>query len=1015
MRNFTWLLKAAMENLHVHDFPTTIRRINALTISPASILLAVISLALAPSARCNTTILSSPHDARQYAAFELPNRLKVLVIEDPKTDKSAAALDIFVGSNANPASRPGLAHFLEHMLFLGTRKYPEPDAFQAFITKHAGEQNAYTSFAHTNYFFDVDNNHLREALDRFGQFFIAPTFAKAYVDRERSAVDAEFHAKKKNDAWRKMETIKQVMNPRHPFSRFTIGNLATLSDKADTEGNRIQEDLIAFYRRYYSANLMALVVIGKEPIDVLTRWIREIFSAIPNFQAKPSRITEPMFTPEQLPTRVTLKPVQEQRRLELLFPVPALKPHYKTKPLRYISHIIGHEGKGSLLSLLKEQGWAEALSAGARHDHTDSATFGVSITLTKKGIGKIDEITALVFQAIRLMEERGVHEWLFQELSQLANIDFLFQQKSPSTDYASHLANALHQYPTLDILRGPFAMDHYDEALLRQYLGTLTPNNVLILVLDPDTEKTTAETTADIPWSEVPWFGAQYRQEQIDPDLSQTWRKSPIDTRIVIPSPNIFIPRDLSLKSVTNPGRPFVISHSGYGPKDRPTRIIHTPGLSVWFRQDTTYGMPRADFYFSIRSPIANDTPTHSVMTALFVALVRDQLTEFSYPASLAGLDYDLYPHIRGLSVRISGYHDKQKLLLTRIVETLSRPKFQPERFRIAKQELTRKLRNIRKQMPYRQAVLELRTILLQPHFPPSARIEALESVTLSDLRTFVPEFLQRISLVALSHGNLQEADALDMIVPLKEHLIRNAIPTKVSRGQVIELAKGNSHIRTIALDHNDAVAMVYFQGQQRGFRELAEMALLGQILKAPFFHRLRTEQELGYVVLAKAFPIIEAPGLLFLVQSPNTHPADLTNHIRQFLTAGSDTLAGMSETEFIHHKTALITRTLALEENLKVRSNRYWQEIEMQLDTFDSREQTADAARTITLAEIRHIYRTRIQGNNKRQLIIHAVGNGHRQPSSENNRIPEDMIPVIIQDPTLFKQKQNVFSEKNN
>ena len=68
----------------------------------------------------------SPTDSRDYLAFTLDNGLGVLVVSDPFADKAAAALDVNVGSGSNPEGREGLAHFLEHMLFLGTERYPLP-------------------------------------------------------------------------------------------------------------------------------------------------------------------------------------------------------------------------------------------------------------------------------------------------------------------------------------------------------------------------------------------------------------------------------------------------------------------------------------------------------------------------------------------------------------------------------------------------------------------------------------------------------------------------------------------------------------------------------------------------------------------------------------------------------------------------------------------------------------------------------------------------------------------------
>ena len=100
-------------------------------------------------------VISSPSDDRQYGARELSNGLKVLLISDLNTDKSADALDVRVGSGDDPENRDGLAHFLEHMLFLGTERYPEAGEYQAFIQQHGGSDNAYTMPDHTNYYFDI--------------------------------------------------------------------------------------------------------------------------------------------------------------------------------------------------------------------------------------------------------------------------------------------------------------------------------------------------------------------------------------------------------------------------------------------------------------------------------------------------------------------------------------------------------------------------------------------------------------------------------------------------------------------------------------------------------------------------------------------------------------------------------------------------------------------------------------------------------------------------------------------
>jgi len=183
--------------------------------------------------RQSSEIVTSPNDQREYRHIRLDNQLDVLLISDPSTDKAAASLDVYIGSYQNPADRAGLVHFLEHMLFLGTEKYPDPGEYQRFISEHGGSHNAGTGLENTNYFFDIDAAYLESALDRFAPFFSSPNFDAKYVDRERNAVESEYRLKIKDDGRRMMDVLQEQINPQHPLSKFTVGNLDTLADWED--------------------------------------------------------------------------------------------------------------------------------------------------------------------------------------------------------------------------------------------------------------------------------------------------------------------------------------------------------------------------------------------------------------------------------------------------------------------------------------------------------------------------------------------------------------------------------------------------------------------------------------------------------------------------------------------------------------------------------------------------------------------------------------------------------------
>ena len=90
-------------------------------------------------------LIKSQNDKRKYRYVTLSNQLTVVLIEDEETEKSSACLDVGVGSMSNPKDIPGLAHFLEHMLFLGTEKYPIENAYSQYLNAHGGSSNAYTA------------------------------------------------------------------------------------------------------------------------------------------------------------------------------------------------------------------------------------------------------------------------------------------------------------------------------------------------------------------------------------------------------------------------------------------------------------------------------------------------------------------------------------------------------------------------------------------------------------------------------------------------------------------------------------------------------------------------------------------------------------------------------------------------------------------------------------------------------------------------------------------------------
>ena len=235
------------------------------------------SLLLPNSTSHNSIPLNSfPSDHRQYRLLNLANGLRVLLIENNKAHVAQAMLSVEAGSFDEPDEFPGLAHFLEHMVFQGCAKYPEDNEYKMFITNHGGSIDACTKEEETYFSFSIEHQYFEEALDRLAGFFINPFLNAEYAEREVQAVHMEFTGNLDKDGFRVLHICKNLVNREHPEHRFNWGNIDTLKDV-----EKVLPALRAFHQKYYTADRMILVLDSKNPLQDLERLAVQYFLPVP--------------------------------------------------------------------------------------------------------------------------------------------------------------------------------------------------------------------------------------------------------------------------------------------------------------------------------------------------------------------------------------------------------------------------------------------------------------------------------------------------------------------------------------------------------------------------------------------------------------------------------------------------------------------------------------------------------------------------------------------------------------
>jgi insulysin len=868
-------------------------------------------------------VIKSDQDVREYRYLTLPNKLRVLLISDPSAEKAAAALNVNVGHNQNPQERPGLAHFLEHMLFLGTEKYPLAGEYQAFISQHGGRLNAYTAAENTNYFFEIDSAQLESALDRFAQFFIAPLLDATYIERERNAVHAEYRARIKDDTRRALDVYRELMNPDHPSAGFSVGTLDTLADGVDQS---LREELINFYNAHYSANLMTLTVLGRESLSELQNWVAPRFGLVANRDVAVAKSYPALFPDKFLPASVTIQPEKELRQLTFLFPIPNDDAHYRKKPFGYIAHMLGHEGEGSVLSLLKQLGWAENLSAGVGLKSRHDGFFYITVDLTEKGVRAKDQIPIVVLHMIQQLELRGIKDWRYLELQQMADINFRFQEKLPPMDTVRNLAQSMHAYDPRDVLQGEFLYAKYDENLIRESLSYLRLKNLLLVLTAPD-----IKTNQTSFYYQTPYNVASLTDPQLEV-------KPVVRRRMFFPEPNIFIPNRVTVKA-----QPILPARSAI---NAPQMVLENSRARAWFQQDQHFNVPKIHLRLRLKLPLVARDVSGAAQAHLFAALVRDELNEFAYPARIAGLEHSIKAHPRGLDIELAGYSVRQGLLLNKIAETIREGRFSEERFIALKAELVRAWRNQEKNIPYLVMLPQVPALQVDPFWNDQALSLALEQKSYKEFLVFASAILRNGEMDALFYGNIFRQDALRLAALTEHQLLGVKAGNTLPDARVLQLtATDKPWLYRHPLTHDDRIVLLYVQGLADTPEDAAHMQLLRQILQPAFFDKLRTEKQLGYVVSVFPMPLRTLEGSVFLVQSPSADETLLAAEINKFLLSQRALLA----VNLAENQQALLHRLQEPSRSLAEQADRLWESILLGDYTFDRRDKLAEAVAGVT------------------------------------------------------------------
>lgn len=939
-------------------------------------------------------IEKSPTDKREYEYFVLDNKLKVLVVSDKSAEKSAATLTVMAGSYDEPHDKPGLAHFLEHMIIMGSKKYPHPGGFNTYVNDHGGGRNAMTSHDRTTFFYDIQSSYFEESLARFSDHFVHPLFDKNYIEKEIQAVDAEFKMHKEDDFYRGYYVLKNISNPSHNLYRFTAGNKETLWPKDKEGAQELRNQFMAFYDHFYSADKMAVVLVGPQSTKVLAKWAQTYFKDIPLANKKNSvfvlkESNNAFRVGKETQKNIVIHPIKPFYSVSMMFPIPSQKQSYATQPLMYLNMLFANQAPQGLVYLLKQKGWILGMAPNRYEISEKEELFGFNFSLTEAGLSHIDDIIKITFSYIDTIKKSKLPNWIYEEIKKTDQINFQHNENMPASSLANYLAQNIQDYPPEKVISYAYLDSKavMPKVEIEALLNKLVPENMLLFSWVPGQKQNKME----------PFYQVGYHLESFSPQQLQLWKHSGnvLAQPLALPKPNRFLPSDLAIKRIFSYAQPKL--------------IFSDQNQFVWYQPDIEFNMPRVETRIALHTPYIYQSPENMLLARLATGLVGQEMAQYSSELTLAGagISYDVLE--TGLGMTISGYSDlpTYEKIVKEGIEAFRQLKVNPDKFFVQKEALLKGYQAILHASPIENFSEEMGVLMLKRKLPTQEMIAHLEKLQPQDLERFQQDFFKHITLELFISGNIKKYEAKNLaqkvmvlINPPSPSTLTTEKQEPAELSPILKLPE-KAQLLNLTHQHTDNLVVIYLQMKDKKVNTIAKAYLTEYLIKTKFFDALRTESQFGYIVSSSGFVMRDVAGLIFLVQSPNQEPSLIYKKTSEFLHDYDKTLKQIKPSDFEQVKSSLIADILERPKSLGEKSARSWSEIVDRTYRFDRRAEIAKAVSRISQRELSDFYQEMILGEKRKELTVFGVDASKNKASS----LFEMKNLSTIKNKNMFKQ----------
>ncbi|KAJ9085900.1 hypothetical protein DSO57_1009479 [Entomophthora muscae] len=874
-------------------------------------------------------------DYREYYGLQLINQLRVLLVSDEDADKASVALAVATGAQDDPAGIPGLAHYIEHVLYQGSRKYPNPYEFQEFLDANGGERNALTEYDRTVYHYFVDHVALEDSLDIFVDFFVQPKLGEAEVNGEASVIEYEYNRDMPFTEESFRHTSFAALNTSHPIANFTCGNYATLVTEPRNRGVDIRDLAIFHHHLHYSANRMSLVVIGKESIKELRNMVIFRFSTIPDINIPLKRQGSP-FTRDNLAADVLISPESDDKEFRVHF---ALTPTHSGfyAGLEVLNYLFNLYLEKCLLKILEERGLADRIKITNEDNHNEFSIVAFNFGVTSQGLERKQEILKVLFAYIDAIKRQGINRKLYGNYilaSKNAPADYDYPD-----DYAIALASRLNIGISFsDALYFFNSSIASESSSIMQVANQFNINNFIAYTINQ----------FDGPSITEPWYGLNYTASKFTQPflrILDSTKAEHFEIRL----------SDIETSNATDTAKERIFKVE--------TNLLANNSIGT---VKTIRLTPPSKTCFELELDLRHN-PTPNLLAHILL-LKEVMVTLFN--TTLNNLPKRRTNHrliVQGASILLIGNQESTQDVVS-FVQLLKECRVTDDILAIAKERaLSESLK--RSSVPPDDAETHLAR-LIDPFFMDRQfRDENVAGVTAPQFKRFIETLFDSLKFNIICSDKAMFDSLVDLKAQLERFLGMDPTAVQYLPSRPLRLSHHSSYIYTGSVPQTQTLFYVHMYDAKE-YDDYAMTIVATALFKSRFYHFMRTTKKVGYSIDSERFDSLFGGGIRSMIQS-NLPKDQLGSILDSFLIAFLEDMQAMSPAKLkrtIAYLTRGLNQTLASPPPLTSKS---WSKIKSYLHYHEKTEHAIQFLPTLTPTKFNSFLQARMVKLDPRSFTI--------------------------------------------